>query len=78
MSEQVLVQFTVDKTLRQEVTDIYESFGMDLNTALRMFLVRSKIERGLPFSAKLPEPTISRVDAWNAFEQLRQQAADVP
>jgi len=78
MSEQVLVQFSVDKNLREEVAEIYESLGMDLTTALRMFLIRSKIERGLPFSAKLPESEISRAEAWNAFEELRKQAADVP
>jgi DNA-damage-inducible protein J len=76
MAEQVLVQFSIDKDLRQEVAQIYESIGMDLNTAFRMFLIRSKIERGLPFSAKLPE--VSRAEAWNAFEALRKQAADVP
>lgn len=76
MPEQVLIQFSIDKDLRQEVANIYESLGMDLNTAFRMFLIRSKMERGLPFSAKLPEP--SRVDAWNAFQELRKQAADVP
>lgn len=76
MAEQVLVQFSIDKDLRQEVAQIYESLGMDLNTAFRMFLIRSKIERGLPFSAKLPE--LSRTEAWNAFEELRKQVADVP
>ena len=78
MAEQITIQFSVDKNLRQEVAQIYESLGMDLTTALRMFLIRSKIERGLPFSAKLPETKFSRADAWNAFEELRRQAADVP
>ena len=76
MADQVLVQFSIDKNLRQEVSDIYESLGMDLSTAVRMFLIRSKMERGLPFSAKLPEP--SRAEAWNAFQDLRKQAADLP
>lgn len=78
MSEQVLIQFSTDKKLQQEVAEIYESLGMDLTTALRMFLIRSKIERGLPFSAKLPENSISRVEAWDAFQELRKQAADIP
>ena len=78
MSEQVLIQFRADKALRQEVAEIYEAMGMDLPTALRMFLARSKMERGLPFEAKLPEPLISRNEAWNAFEQLRQQASALP
>ena len=37
------------EALRQEVAEIYESIGMYLPTALRMFLTRSKSERGLPF-----------------------------
>ena len=42
MTEQVLIQFRADKALKQEVTEIYENLGMDLPTAFRMFMVRSK------------------------------------
>ena len=55
MAEQVLIQFRADKTLKQEVTDIYEKLGMDLPTAFRMFMKRSKMVHGLPFEAVLPE-----------------------
>ena len=46
MAEQVLVQVRVDKKLKEEVSEIYEMLGLDLPTAFRMFLVRSKLERG--------------------------------
>ena len=78
MAEQVLVQFRADKSLKQEVTEIYESLGMDLPTAFRMFMKRSIIERGLPFEAKLPEDAITRSDGINAFYEIRKQLADVP
>lgn len=78
MAEQVLVQFRADKSLKQEVTEIYESLGMDLPTAFRMFMKRSVIERGLPFEAKLPEDAITRSDGVNAFYEIRKQLADVP
>lgn len=55
MADQVLIQFRADKELKQEVTEIYESLGLDLPTALRMFMYRSKMMKGLPFEAKLPE-----------------------
>ena len=77
MSEQVLVQFRVDRKLKQEVADIYEELGMDLPTAFRMFLTRSKLERGLPFAATLPEDTMTRAEALRSFQELRSQAADV-
>lgn len=78
MAEQVLIQFRADKALKQEVTEIYERLGMDLPTAIRMFMARSKMVKGLPFEARLPEQTITRTEAKNAFYELRRQAADVP
>ena len=78
MKEQVLIQFRADKSLKQEVADIYEQLGMDLPTAFRMFMVKSKMVKGLPFEVTLPPETITRTDAVNAFWEARKQAADVP
>lgn len=55
MPNQVLVQFRVNSDLKDEVSEIYNTIGMDLPTALRMFMVRSKMVRGIPFETKLPE-----------------------
>lgn len=78
MAEQVLIQFRADKALKQEVAEIYESLGMDLPTAFRMFMTRSKMVKGLPFEATLPEPKITRAEAKKAFYDLREQASDIP
>ena len=78
MAEQVLIQFRADKALKQEVAEIYEKLGMDLPTAFRMFMVKSKMIKGLPSEATLPESTITRAEAKHAFYELRRQAADVP
>jgi len=78
MAEQVLIQFRADKALKQEVSDIYEQLGMDLPTAFRMFMKRSKQVKGLPFEATLPAQTITRGDALDAFYSARRQMADEP
>ena len=78
MAEQVLIQFRADKKLKQEVSDIYEQLGMDLPTAFRMFMKRSKQVNGLPFEATLPTQAINRGDALAAFYSARQQMADEP
>lgn len=78
MAEQVLIQFRADKALKQEVAEIYETLGMDLPTAFRMFMTRSKMVKGLPFEATLPETMITRADAKKGFYELREQAADLP
>lgn len=78
MAEQVLIQFRADKALKQEVTEIYESLGIDLPTALRMFMKKSIMVKGVPFDVRLPENTVTRAEAMRAFEDLRAQASDLP
>ncbi len=78
MAEQVLVQFRADKALKQEVSDIYSQLGMDLPTAFRMFMAKSKQVRGLPFDAVLPEQSNKRDDFRSAFNALREDAVAIP
>ena len=78
MREQVLIQFRVDKDLKQEVADICDALGTDMPTVFRMCMKQIKIVRGIPFSTKLPETMVTRSEARNAFDQLRQEAANTP
>ena len=78
MAKQVLVQFRVDSELKNEVSEIYSALGMDLPTAFRMFMMRSKMVRGIPFETTLPDNRITRAEGLSAFESLRKEAADLP
>lgn len=77
MAEQALVQARVDKDLKQEVAEIYEALGMDLPTAIRMFFVRSKMVRGIPFDTTLPKGVLTRSEALDALDKMFEQASDV-
>lgn len=59
-----IVQFRVDDDLKNEATKIYEELGIDLSTAMRMFLKKSVVVNGLPFSMVVPK------DKYNASEAL--------
>ena len=76
MSEQVMNQFRSDRQLREDCVAIYESLGMDLNTAFRMFMERTRMVRGLPFPAVLPESKMTSTAGKNVIESLRREAAD--
>ena len=78
MADQVLIQFRVDKDLKQEVADICDALGTDMPTVFRMCMKQIKIVRGIPFSTKLPDIVVTRSEAMNAFDQLRQEAAGTP
>ena len=78
MSEQILNQFKSDKALREDCVAIYNALGMDINTAFRMFMERTRMVRGLPFPAVLPENKMTRAEARRALETIRGEAAGLP
>lgn len=67
-----LIQVRVDDELKKEASDIYERLGIDLSTAVRIFLKRSVQENGIPFSMKLPNTKnklASIVDEMNSISK---------
>ena len=50
-----IVQFRVDDDIKDQATAVYSNLGIDLSTALRMFLKRSIMANGIPFSMTLDE-----------------------
>ncbi|WP_269208046.1 type II toxin-antitoxin system RelB/DinJ family antitoxin [Treponema socranskii] len=48
-----LVQVRVDEALKDEVTDIYNHYGLDLPTAIRIFFKKSIAVGGLPFDLRI-------------------------
>ena len=78
MAKQVMNQFRSDKQLREDCIKIYEAMGLDLNTAFRMFMERTRMVKGLPFPAILPEEEIIRINAMATLEALREESADLP
>ena len=78
MAEQVLNQFRCDKQLRDDCVDIYKALGLDLNSAFRMFMERTRMVRGLPFPAVLPDDVVTKAEAKKIVEDMRAQARDLP
>lgn len=70
-----LVQIRVDEQLKEDVTNIYEELGMDLPTAIRIFLKRSVQEKGIPFGMKLTDIR-SDNKAVSAMQRMSQAAEE--
>lgn len=66
-------QMRLDDELKGEAAAIYEKLGLDLPTAIRMFLKRSILDNGIPFSMILPKETDR---AERAVEAMRQMSAE--
>lgn len=71
-----LVQLRIDERLKSEATDIYEKLGLDLPTAIRIFLTRSVEEQGIPFSMKLKDHGYKAEDAIKAMRKMSRTAQE--
>ena len=70
-----LIQIRVDEDLKNEATDIFERLGLDLPTAIRVFLKKSVEESGIPFNLKIDKnKKVSLKQGQKAFKQLRKEA----
>lgn len=76
MTNASLVQVKVDTETKIDVTNIYESLGLDLPTAVRIFFKKSIAVGGLPFD--LRNDNFS--ERWNIYKEARKsiQKNNVP
>ncbi len=68
-----IIQVRVDDELKKEATEIYENLGLDLSTAVRMFLKRSIIEGGIPFATRYDEVTLKAIKATKEMQQISKE-----
>ena len=71
-----LVQVKIDLQTKNEVTNLYESLGLDLPTAIRIFFKKSLSVGGLPFDLR----NDTHSERWNIYKEARNsiQVNNVP
>lgn len=47
-----MLQIRVDEDLKNQATTVFENLGMDISTAVRLFLKKSVATNGIPFDLK--------------------------
>ncbi len=69
-----VVQLRVDDDLKLQASSVYEKLGIDLSSAIRMFLKRSVMVNGIPFSMILEENDYDSNAALNAMKRINDSA----
>ena len=69
-----IVQFRVDDDLKLQASSVYEKLGIDLSSALRMFMKRSVMVNGIPFSMILDKDEYDAEKALTAMAKLNASA----
>ena len=51
------ININVDSNIKKEVTELFNSLGLNMSTAINLFLRKSINEGGIPFEIKSSKPT---------------------
>ena len=65
------VQVRVDEDTRKRANEVFERIGLDIPTAIRMFLKQSIESNGLPFQPMIPKRDINGFSQYDAARIAR-------
>ena len=68
-----VLQIRIEEDLKKQVSDLFESLGMDIPTAVRIFFKRALVENGIPFEVK-GTPTYKGNDLLYYLNEAQKQA----
>ncbi len=56
-------QIRIDSDIKAQATELFKQLGLDMSTAVNMFLHQAVIRQGLPFSVEMPRYRQEVIDA---------------
>lgn len=60
----------MDSEIKKQAQELFSQFGLDMTTAINMFLRQSIREQGIPFQLKINTPNSTTVAAFEEGEQM--------
>ena len=69
-----LLQVRVEDSLKNEAANVFEHLGIDLSTAVRMFLKRAVMDNGIPFRMTLPKEPYRAERGYIAMQEISEAA----
>ena len=68
-----VLQVRVDEELKNQAAEILKEEGLDLSTAVRMFLKRVILERGFPFKKGIDEDSLKALIALRMIQKHSEE-----
>ena len=68
-----VLQVRVDDELKNQAAEILDAVGIDLSTAVRMFLRKVILERGIPFDTRIDEVTLRGLLAIRQMQKISEE-----
>lgn len=68
-----MLQVRVDDSLKEQAAALYDNLGIDLSTAVRMFLKKSIQVGGIPFDVTYDDGTVSGLIALRLLQERSKE-----
>ena len=72
----VSTNICLDANLKKACQELFSDLGMDLTTAVTIFLKQSLRSQGLPFSVTRDVPNAETLDAFEEFEAIKNDPGE--
>lgn len=69
----VPTQIRIDQTVKQQANELFNTLGLDMSSAVNMFLNQCILRGGLPFNVEVPRYSQAMIDA---MEEARRISKD--
>lgn len=63
-------QIRIDADLKKQVTDLFNDLGLDMSSAVNLFLHQCILRGGLPFTVELPRYSQYTLDAMDEARRI--------
>ena len=71
MSAKVGTNISLDPTLKKDAINLFSDLGMDLSTAVSVFLKKAVSVQGFPFPVTRETPNRETIDALNEYYEMK-------
>ena len=68
----VSTNINLDPTLKKNAQELLRDLGMDLTTAITIFLRQTVREQGIPFEIKRETPNAQPIEALNEYTNMKE------
>lgn len=72
--ETSLIQARIDTELKNEVIKLFDALGLDMSTAIKIFLKKCIQEGGIPFDVKVDQTIYQSSNGIQVLKDLRKSA----
>lgn len=66
----VPTQVRIDENLKKQATELFSQLGMDMSSAMNIFLKQCVLRGGLPFSVEVPQYKPEVLDAMEEAKKI--------